>query len=68
MLERLSMRKHLVGREIPCFAKVNVNKVDCFYGIVLIKLACCYFRYTPPSLCCQCVYVHSVTAAQNELN
>ena len=28
MLERLSMRRHSVGREISCFAKVNVNKVD----------------------------------------
>ena len=28
MWERLSMRKHRVGREIPRFAKVNVNKGD----------------------------------------
>ena len=26
------------------FANVNVNKVEIFYGIVLIPLACCSFR------------------------
>ena len=30
MLERLSMCKYHVGREIPHFAKVNVNKFDIF--------------------------------------
>ena len=38
------MHKHHVGRKIPSFVKVNVNKVDIFYGIVLIKRACCSFR------------------------
>ena len=46
MLERLSMRKHRVVREIPHFAEVNVNKVVILYGIVLIQLACCSFLYT----------------------
>ena len=40
-------RKHHVGGEIPRFTKVNVNKVDMFYGIVSIQLAelfYCSFR------------------------
>ena len=27
------------------FANVNVNKLNIFYGIVLIPRACCSFRY-----------------------
>ena len=30
----------------PSFAKVNVNKVNISYGIVLIQLASCSFRCT----------------------
>ena len=43
----------------------NVNKVDIFCGIILIPLACSSFRCTL-SLYYQCVYVHSITAAQSE--
>ena len=41
------------------FAKVNVNKVDIFYGIVLILVMSCFFRCTL-SLYWLCVYLHSV--------
>ena len=30
-------RKHRVGGKIPSLAKVNVNKVAIFYGMVLIE-------------------------------
>ena len=63
----IAMRKHCIVRKIPRFPKVNVNKVDIFYGIVLILLACCFFR-CKLSLYWQCIYVQSVTAAQGELN
>ena len=55
------------SRWIPRFAKVNVNKCDIFYWIVFIQLACSSFRCTL-SLYWQCINVHSVTAAQSELN
>ncbi len=42
----IALRTHHVGREICRFTAVNVNKVDIFYGIVLIQLPCCSFRCT----------------------
>ena len=52
--------KNSVSREVPGFANVNVNKVDIFYGIVLVQLACCSIRCIL-SLYLQCIYVLSVT-------
>ena len=52
---------------VPRFANVNVNKVHIFYGIVLIPLTCFSFQCTL-SLYSQCVYVHSVTADESELD
>ena len=67
--ERLSTHKHRIGREIPSYAKVNMNNVDIFYAIILIiQLECCSFRCTLSLYYWQCVYVHRVTAAQNDLN
>ena len=42
----VAQRKHRVGGKIPSLAKVNVNKVAIFYGIVLIPLVCCSCRCT----------------------
>ena len=53
--------------KVSHFKLSNVNKVDIFHEMVLIELACSSFRCTL-SLCLQCVYVHSVTVAQSELN
>ena len=63
----IALRKHCVGRKIPRFAKVNAYKVNIFYGIVFIQLVYSSFRCIL-SWYWQCVYVHSVTAAQSELN
>ena len=41
------------------FSKWNVNKVNIFYGIVLILVASCSFRCTL-QLYWQCLYLHSV--------
>ena len=55
-----------IALKIPRFFRfLNVNKVNMFYGIVLIDLASCSFRCTL-SLYWQSVYLHSAIADQNE--
>ena len=49
--------------DIVGFAKVNVNKVNICYGIVLNLVAICSFRCTLSLR----FYLHSVIADQNEL-
>ena len=53
--------------EVSNFKVSNVNKVDIFYGMILLEFACSSFRCTL-SFYWQCIDVHSVTAAQSELN
>ena len=55
-----------IALKIPRFEKINVNIVNIFYAIVLIKLASCSFQCTL-SLYWQSIYLHSVIADQNEL-
>ena len=54
------------GGRIRRLAKVNVNKLNIFYGMVLIQLLSCSFRCLL-SLYWQCVYLHSIIADQNKL-
>ena len=57
------------GGRIHRFSKVNMNEVNMFYGIVLIQLASCSFRCALSVLLHgHCIYQHSVTAAQNNIN
>ena len=45
----VAQRKHRVGGEIPSLAKLKVNKVGIFYGIVwngIIEESCSSFRST----------------------
>ena len=58
--------------ELVCFRKIlrfrwGMNKLNFFYGIVLILVACCSFRCTL-SLCWQCDYLHSVIGWRKKPN
>ena len=63
----VAQRKHRDSGEIPSLAKVNVNKVAIFFGIVLIPPVCCSCRCTL-LLYNAFMWTVSVKAGQSELN